>query len=63
MLVDNFKIIQDPGLTMILYEEFARFRQIFTDGPHPPQGNESRLARVLDRKMGWRHVRRGYRGI
>lgn len=31
------KIVQDPGLTLILYEEFARFRQIFTDGrPHPP---------------------------
>ena len=30
-------IVQDPGLTLILYEEFARFRQIFTDGrPHPP---------------------------
>lgn len=26
------KIVQDPGLTLILYEEFARFRQIFTDG-------------------------------
>jgi len=31
------KIVQDPGLTLILYEEFARFRQVFTDGrPHPP---------------------------
>src|SRR5215831_15444870 len=31
------KIVQNPGLTLILYEEFARFRQIFTDGrPHPP---------------------------
>lgn len=26
------KIVQIPGLTLILYEEFARFRQIFTDG-------------------------------
>jgi len=26
------KIVQNPGLTLILYEEFARFRQIFTDG-------------------------------
>lgn len=26
------KIVQHPGLTLILYEEFARFRQIFTDG-------------------------------
>jgi hypothetical protein len=32
-----FKIVQNPGLTLILYEEFARFRQIFTDGrTHPP---------------------------
>ena len=31
------KIVQHPGLTLILYEEFARFRQVFTDGrPHPP---------------------------
>ena len=31
------KIVQNPGLTLILYEEFARFRQIFTDGrPNPP---------------------------
>jgi hypothetical protein len=31
------KIVQNPGLTLILYEEFARFRQIFTDGRgHPP---------------------------
>lgn len=26
------KIVQNPGLTLILYEEFARFRQVFTDG-------------------------------
>ena len=26
------KFVQMPGLTLILYEEFARFRQIFTDG-------------------------------
>jgi hypothetical protein len=32
MLVSNFKIKQDPGVTFILYEEFMRFRQIFTDG-------------------------------
>jgi hypothetical protein len=32
MLVGEFKITQYPGLTLILYEEFARFRQIFTDG-------------------------------
>ena len=26
------KIVQNPGLTLILYEEFTRFRQILTDG-------------------------------
>jgi len=30
------KIVQSPGLTLILYEEFARFRQIFTDGRQFP---------------------------
>src|SRR4029434_3875338 len=38
------KIVQTPGLTLILYEEFARFRQVFTDGrPHPPVGNPAWL--------------------
>jgi hypothetical protein len=36
MIVGNFKIVQDPGLFLILYEEFARFRQIFTDGRDYP---------------------------
>jgi hypothetical protein len=31
-----FKIVQHPGLTLILYEEFARFRQIFLDGRTMP---------------------------
>jgi hypothetical protein len=31
------KIVQNPGLTLILYEEFARFRQIFTDGRDHPR--------------------------
>jgi hypothetical protein len=32
-----FKMIQTPGLTLLLYEEFNHFRQIFTDGrPLPP---------------------------
>ena len=31
------KIVQDPGLTIILYEQNTHYRQIFTDGrPHPP---------------------------
>jgi len=29
------KIVQNRGVTFILYEEFARFRQIFTDGRGP----------------------------
>jgi hypothetical protein len=38
------KIVQNPGLTLILYEEFARFRQIFTDGRlHPPVSNPAWL--------------------
>jgi len=35
-----FKIIQTPGLTIILYEEFNNWRQVFTDGralPVDPQ--------------------------
>ncbi|HEY1240418.1 MAG TPA: hypothetical protein VGF16_07660 [Bryobacteraceae bacterium] len=31
------KIVQNPGVTFILYEEFARFRQIFTDGRPLPE--------------------------
>ena len=34
------KIVQNPGLTLILYEEFARFRQIFTDGRPMPKDPE-----------------------
>ena len=40
------KIVQNPGLTLILYEEFARFRQVFTDGrTHPPVANPRRANR------------------
>ena len=38
------KIVQNPGLTLILYEEFERFRQIFTDGRgFPPVANPAWL--------------------
>jgi hypothetical protein len=38
------KIVQNPGVTFILYEQFTRFRQIFTDGrPLPPPSNPSWL--------------------
>jgi hypothetical protein len=44
------KIVQNPGLTLILYEEFARFRQIFTDGrTHPPVANPA----WLGYSIGW----------
>ncbi|HUI77283.1 MAG TPA: hypothetical protein VLY24_05190 [Bryobacteraceae bacterium] len=53
MLVDNFKIIQNPGLTMILYEEFTRFRQIFTDGrTHPKEMNPAWLGYSIGK---WDH--------
>ena len=32
-----FKIVQNPGLTLILFEEFNRFRQVFTDGRRHPK--------------------------
>jgi hypothetical protein len=32
-----FKIVQNPGLTVILFEEFNRFRQVFTDGRTRPK--------------------------
>jgi hypothetical protein len=32
MLVQQMKIVQTPRLTLILYEEFNDFRQVFTDG-------------------------------
>ena len=32
-----FKFVQTPGLTVLLFEEYNQFRQIFTDGrPFPP---------------------------
>lgn len=40
MSISNFKLVQNPGLTMILYEEFDHYRQIFTDGrPFPKDLN------------------------
>jgi hypothetical protein len=44
MLVRNspFKIVQTPGVLVILYEEFNHYRQIFTDGRmFPPEANPS----------------------
>jgi len=44
MLVRNspFKIVQTPAVTVILYEEFNHYRQIFTDGRgFPPETSAS----------------------
>jgi len=39
-----FKIVQTPGLTLILFEEFNHYRQVFTDGrPYPADFNPSWL--------------------
>jgi hypothetical protein len=44
MMIDSFKIVQHSGVTLVLYEEFARFRQIFTDGrTHPAEMNPAWL--------------------
>ena len=37
MTPEPFKIIQDPGLVVILYEAFDQFRQIFMDGRELPK--------------------------
>jgi hypothetical protein len=48
-----FKIVQNPGVTFILYEEFARFRQIFTDGrAHPPVANPAWLGYSIGKWEG-----------
>src|SRR5437660_1267576 len=36
MLVTPFKVVQTPGFTIVLFEEFNHYRQIFTDGRHHP---------------------------
>ena len=36
-----WKVVQTPGVTIILFENFTDFRQIFTDGrTHPPEPRE-----------------------
>ena len=50
LITAPIKIVQKPGLTLILYEEFTRFRQVFTDGrPHPPASNPA----WLGYSIGW----------
>jgi hypothetical protein len=47
------KIVQNPGLTIILYEEFTHFRQIFTDGrDHPAVSNPAWLGYSTGRWEG-----------
>jgi len=47
------KIVQNANLTLILYEEFTRFRQVFTDGrPHPPPSNPAWLGYSTGRWEG-----------
>ena len=36
MLIGQFKLVQMPGLTLILFEEFNHYRQILTDGRRLP---------------------------
>jgi hypothetical protein len=48
-----FKIVQHPRLTLILYEEFARFRQVFLDGRgHPVDPNPAWLGYSIGRWDG-----------
>ncbi len=47
------KFVQMPGLFLILYEEFARFRQIFTDGrPLPEELNPAWMGSSIGRWDG-----------
>jgi hypothetical protein len=45
-----FKIVHTPGLTLILYEQESRFRQVFTDGrPLPVDPNPAWLGYSIGR--------------
>lgn len=53
MLTAQFKIVQTPGLTLILHEEGSRFRQIFTDGrSHPADMNPAWFGYSIGRWEG-----------
>lgn len=53
MTVSVFKIVPARGVTMILFEEFNHFRQIFTDGrPLPPPGNPAWFGYSIGRWEG-----------
>ena len=53
-----FKIVQTTGLTLILFEEFNHYRQVFTDGRPFSRRFRSLMARLLDRPLDGRHVHR-----
>ena len=46
-----FKLVHMPGLTILLFEEFQHFRQVFTDGRRFP-ANATGLVRVPGGPMG-----------
>jgi len=48
-----FKILQQPGITMMLLESGTLFRQIFTDGRERPIRAYANVARVLRRPVEW----------
>ena len=53
LLVNPIKIVQNPGVTFILYEQYTLYRQIFTDGrPHPPVSNPSWLGYSIGKWEG-----------
>ena len=49
------KIVQTPGLMVILYEDLS-YRQIFLDGRPLPPGSQSRLDGIFGRPLGRRHA-------
>ncbi len=53
MSVSQFKLVQNPGLLLILYEEFNHYRQIFTDGrPFPKDLNPAWFGSSVGRWEG-----------
>src|SRR5258708_23933132 len=53
MTISDFKLVQNPGLTLILYEEFNHYRQIFTDGrPFPEDLNPAWFGSSVGRWEG-----------
>ncbi len=58
-----FKIIQTPGLVVILYEQLNLFRQIFMDGRTLAKDVNPDLVGLLDGKVGRRHTGGGDLGL